>query len=139
MHFGFFEQLLIMLTASVLLLTLFYRLKIPALLAFLIVGVICGPKGLALVTDIHSLQNLAELGLVFLLFMLGLEFSLPRLIAMRDMVLRIGGAQVLMCTAAFTAFFMLYGLSWQAAFVLAGGFALSSTAIVSRELDSSGD
>ncbi|HEY9036990.1 MAG TPA: cation:proton antiporter [Pseudomonadales bacterium] len=134
MHLAFFEQLLIMLTASVALLTLFYRLKIPALLAFLIVGVTCGPKGTALVTHVEDINALAELGLVFLLFMLGLEFSLPRMIAMRQIVLKIGGSQVAVCTGAFMAVFWWLGLPWQASLILAGGLALSSTAIVSKEL-----
>lgn len=126
--------LLILLGSAAALSTLFYRLHIPALLAFLLVGLIFGPTGFALVTDVSELQAVAELGLVFLLFVLGLEFSVPKLIALRNTVLRLGGTQVLVCTVAFFGAFYWWGLSWQTSFIVAGGLALSSTAIVSREL-----
>lgn len=125
---------LILLGSAAALSTLFYRAHIPALLAFLLVGLTFGPTGFALVTDVGDLQAVAELGLVFLLFVLGLEFSLPKLLALRHTVLRLGGAQVGVCTVAFFAAFYWWGLSWQTAFIVAGGLALSSTAIVSREL-----
>jgi CPA2 family monovalent cation:H+ antiporter-2 len=126
--------LLILLGSAAALSTVFYRAHVPALLAFLLVGLIFGPTGFALVTEVSELQAVAELGLVFLLFVLGLEFSLPKLLALRHTVLRLGGAQVLVCTAAFFLAFYWWGLSWQTAFIVAGGLALSSTAIVSREL-----
>lgn len=126
--------LLILLGSAAALSTLFYRAHIPALLAFLLVGLIFGPTGIGLVTHVGELQAIAELGLVFLLFVLGLEFSLPKLLALRHTVLYLGGAQVAVCTVVFFGAFYWWGLSWQTAFIVSGGLALSSTAIVSREL-----
>ena len=130
--------MLILLGAAAALSTLFYRAHIPSLLAFLLAGLVFGPTGFAIVPDVNQLQSIAELGLVFLLFVLGLEFSLPKLLALRHTVLRLGGAQVSVCTATFFLAFYWWGLSWQTAFIVAGGLALSSTAIVSRELTQCG-
>ena len=130
----FFTTVLILLGASTVLIVLFYRLKIASLLAFLLVGAIFGPTGIGLVEDPGELEAVAELGLTFLLFMLGLEFSLPRLIALRHTVFRLGLAQVLICAAFFFVTLIYYGLDQPAALILGGGLALSSTAIVSREL-----
>jgi len=127
-------QILILLGSAAALMTLFYRFHIPALLAFLLVGLVCGPTGFQVVEDPAELQAVAELGLAFLLFLLGLEFSLPRLIALRHTVLRLGGAQVLVCTLAFSVAFYWWGLPWQTALIVSGGLSLSSTAIVFREL-----
>ncbi|MCW8195364.1 hypothetical protein F6455_11250 [Proteobacteria bacterium 005FR1] len=134
----FFLQIVILLAGAAALSTLFYRFNIPALLAFLLVGLGFGPTGLGVVQDPEELHSVAELGLTFLLFMLGLEFSLARLKAMRDTVLKLGGSQVLVCTAAFFLAFYWWGLPWQTALVVAGGLSLSSTAIVSRELSQLG-
>ena len=138
-----FTEILIMLGASTVLITFFYRLKIAPLLAFLIVGIALGPTGLALVEDSEQLSTMAELGLAFLLFILGLEFSFPRLLALRKTVFKLGSVQVGLCTLVF--FIALYwwgtgseSLGWQGAFIIAGGIALSSTAIVSKELTTLG-
>ncbi|MAY02034.1 MAG: hypothetical protein CMQ38_03525 [Gammaproteobacteria bacterium] len=138
-----FTEILIMLGASTVLITFFYRLKIAPLLAFLIVGIALGPTGLALVEESEQLSTMAELGLAFLLFILGLEFSFPRLLALRKTVFKLGSVQVGLCTLVF--FIALYwwgtgseSLGWQGAFIIAGGIALSSTAIVSKELTTLG-
>ncbi|MFP5383376.1 MAG: cation:proton antiporter [Gammaproteobacteria bacterium] len=133
-----FNQVLILLAASVALIVLLHRLRIPALLAFLAVGVACGPGGLAVVPSTEGIHFLAEFGVVFLLFSLGLEFSLPRLIALRGTVFGAGSLQVVLCGGMFFAVLWLSGLDSAASFVIAGGLALSSTAIVSRELVSTG-
>jgi CPA2 family monovalent cation:H+ antiporter-2 len=133
-----FVQILILFGCSTILITLFYRLKLPALLAFLLVGAGLGPTGLGVIKDPSNLHDIAELGLAFLLFLLGLEFSLPRLIALRDTVLKLGGAQVAICTASFGVAFYWWGLAWETAFIVGGALALSSTAIVSRELSQLG-
>ncbi|MDT8399304.1 MAG: cation:proton antiporter [Pseudomonadales bacterium] len=129
-----FVQILILLGSSTILITLFHRLGLAPLLAFLLVGLIFGPTGLQVVTDAGNLSAIAELGLSFLLFILGLEFSLPRLYALRHTVFRVGSAQVLLCTLAFALALRWWGLGWEAALLVAGGLSLSSTAIVSREL-----
>lgn len=135
---GLFNQVLILLATSVALIVLLHRLRIPALLAFLAVGVACGPGGLAIVPATDGIHFLAEFGVVFLLFSLGLEFSLPRLIALRGTVFGAGSLQVTLCGGIFFAVLWLGGLDPAASFVIAGGLALSSTAIVSRELVSTG-
>lgn len=134
-----FEQLLLLLGASVVLVVVLHRLRIPALLAFLAIGAVVGPGGYSLIAAGDSLHAIAEFGVVFLLFTLGLEFSLPRLIALRSTVFGIGSLQVLLCGSLVFAAAWLAGLPPTAAFVIAGGLALSSTAIVSRELVSSGE
>jgi len=134
-----FEQLLLLLGASVVLVVVLHRLRIPALLAFLAIGAVVGPGGYSLVAAGDSLHAIAEFGVVFLLFTLGLEFSLPRLIALRSTVFGIGSLQVLLCGSLVFVVAWLAGLPPAASFVIAGGLALSSTAIVSRELVSSGE
>jgi len=127
-------SLLILLIISVIAVVGFRRLHLPAILGYLAVGVIAGPFSLGWIRDQSDIHIIAEFGVVFLLFMLGLEFSLPRLIAMRRAVIGMGGAQVL-ATAMVTGFAAwLMGFSPAAAFVLAGVLTVSSTAIVIKQL-----
>lgn len=132
----FIVEIMILLGCATLLITLFNRLRIAPLLAYILTGICLGPSGMAVVSDAGDLSTPGELGLTFLLFILGLEFSLPRLIALRQTVFRLGSSQVLICTLAFFPLFLWWGLSWQSALVIAGGLSLSSTAIVSKELTS---
>ncbi|MDG1852398.1 MAG: cation:proton antiporter [Gammaproteobacteria bacterium] len=127
-----------LLGTSTALIVLLYRLHIASLLAFLITGALFGPTGLGVIDDPEELATIAELGLTFLLFILGLEFSLPRLIALRNTVFRLGSMQMLVCSFIFFLVLQLTGLDWQIALILAGGFSLSSTAIVSGELSNLG-
>ncbi len=90
---GHFEILAI-LSCAVLIVWLFRRLKLPAILAYLVAGMLVGEHGLNLAHDQVDYDHFAELGIVFLLFTLGLEFSLPRLMAMRHLVLAVGSLQV---------------------------------------------
>lgn len=133
-HGEVFAQLLVLLAGSVALVVLLNRLALPSLLAFLAVGVACGPGGWHLIESHDAMAALAEFGVVFLLFTLGLEFSLPRLLALRSTVFGIGSLQVLLCGGAFLLVALASGLGLAAAVVVAGGLALSSTAVVSREL-----
>ena len=110
------------------------RLRLPLVLAFLIVGMCVGPHALGWVAATETSETLAEFGVVFLLFTLGLEFSLPRLIAMRGEVLTLGGLQVAGTTAATAAIGWAVGLSLPVAILLGGAVAMSSTAIVLRQL-----
>ena len=130
--------ILLLLGTSIILITLFYRLHIASLMAFVLTGALFGPNGLALVDDPEQLSAIAKLGLTFLLFILGLEFSLPRLIALRSTVFKLGGMQVVACTLVFYIALSYFGLPWQVAIILAGGLSLSSTAIVSGELSNLG-
>jgi CPA2 family monovalent cation:H+ antiporter-2 len=110
------------------------RLRLPLVLAFLIVGMIVGPHALGWVEPTETTGTLAEFGVVFLLFALGLEFSLPRLIAMRGEVFTLGGLQVAGTTAVVAAVGWAIGLALPVAILLGGAVAMSSTAIVLRQL-----
>ena len=92
-------QILILLTASVCVVAAVRKLALPAILGYLAVGMLLGPHALSLAAGNETTQLLADFGVVFLVFTLGLEFSLPRLVAMRWEVLGVGGAQVLITVA----------------------------------------
>ena len=131
-------SVLLLLGTSTLLIILLYRLRINSLLAFILTGALFGPTGLGVITDPEELTAIAELGLTFLLFILGLEFSLPRVMVLRNTVFKLGSLQVAICSVFFFLVLQLFGLPWQVSAILAGGLSLSSTAIVSRELTSLG-
>ncbi len=136
------ELTLLLLGSAVLGVVLFRMLHLPPMLGYLAVGILIGPHALGLADNNASTHALAEFGVVFLMFSIGLEFSLSQLKAMRSIVFGLGLAQVVATIAAT----MLFGLvlatqlppslhiSWQAAFALGGALAMSSTAIVSKML-----
>ena len=128
------ELVLILLASAVLVVVVFRSLHLPPLLGYLIVGVAIGPHALGWVADAPATRQLAEFGVVFLMFSLGLEFSLPRLVQMRGLVFGLGGSQVALTMAVLAPVAVIFGISWQAAVVLAGALAMSSTAIVIRLL-----
>ena len=101
MAHDFLSQILILLAGSLLVLSLVRRFRLPPILGYLVVGMAVGPHALGLVPSDASVQLLAEIGVVFLVFTLGLEFSLARMVAMKSEVLGIGGLQVLLCGLAF--------------------------------------
>lgn len=127
-------EFLLLLFLAVLNVAIFRRLYLPAILAYLFTGVIIGPVWLDLFSDFHGIELLAELGIVFLMFSLGLEFSLPKLLKMRHWVFGLGGAQVFICSVAFFYVALLCGLSWQQSLVVAGALSMSSTAIIIKQL-----
>ncbi|KMK96064.1 cation:proton antiporter domain-containing protein [Aeromonas dhakensis] len=129
-----YADVLILLLAAVLLVAIFRRLGQPVILAYLLAGVVLGPHGAAVITGQSIMQTIAELGIVFLMFSLGLEFSLPRLIAMRRLVIGVGGLQVLLTSLLFFAIAWWWGLSLAQALVVSGTLALSSTAVVIKQL-----
>jgi CPA2 family monovalent cation:H+ antiporter-2 len=130
-------EILAILTCAVFVVWLFRRIKLPAILAYLVAGVIVGQYGLNIANDQIDYDHFAELGIVFLLFTLGLEFSLPRLMAMRHLVISVGSLQVGISLLVFFIAGRFFGLSFSAAFVVGGILALSSTAIVIRQLSES--
>ena len=134
MDFSFFNQLLIIFASSVFFIALCHRLHIPDTLAYLMVGLVLGPTATGLVDSGTEIALLAEIGVVFLLFSLGLEFSLANVLAMRRIVFGLGGLQVMICTLLVGFCGLLLGFSVSGAFVMAAGLSLSSTAIVSKEL-----
>ena len=134
MEHNFFIEILIILTGSLFVVGLFRRVRMPPTLAYLTVGALIGPGGLKLISNQHAIEYLAEFGVVFLLFSLGLEFAFPRLLAMRRVVFGLGGGQVVVCTAVFFGVAAALDMSPASAFIVAGALALSSTAMVTREL-----
>jgi CPA2 family monovalent cation:H+ antiporter-2 len=128
-------QILILLTASVVVVAAVRKLALPAILGYIAVGMVLGPHALALAADNATTQQLADFGVVFLVFTLGLEFSLPRLVAMRGEVLGIGGAQVTLTTALVAGIALFaFGVASPVAVVIGGAVAMSSTAIIISQL-----
>ncbi len=136
------ELVLLFLVAAVLGVVICRSLKLPPMLGYLVVGVLIGPNALALAKDTASVKYLAEFGVVFLMFVIGLEFNLPKLRSMRTLVFGLGSSQVVLTMAATLAGHVLlvwgfaaltgraWQMSWQGAVVLGGALAMSSTAIV---------
>ena len=129
MDHGFFVELIVLLATSVFTVWLFKRFKLPAILAYLVAGVIAGPQVLSVITDPKDLVLVAELGIVFLLFSLGLEFSVPKLVAMRQLVFGVGSAQVIITLLIVMLMVVSLNQTWASAFVIGSIFALSSTRI----------
>ncbi|EEO28223.1 monovalent cation:proton antiporter family protein [Oxalobacter paraformigenes] len=136
------EFVLLMLGSAVIGVVIFRYLQLPSILGYLAVGVVIGPHSTGLVSDTQSLEGLAEFGVVFLMFTVGLEFSLPQLLAMRKIVFGLGLAQVTISIIGsiiitLSIVFVLPQLgttTWQAALAMGGAWAMSSTAIVSKML-----
>jgi CPA2 family monovalent cation:H+ antiporter-2 len=132
------ELSLILMLVAVLAVSLFRHWKLPAMLGYLFAGTLIGPYSFGIVPDTPETRHLAEFGVVFLMFSIGLEFSLPKLHAMRRVVFGLGFAQVgltmlgVMGLGLLAGYFLEVPLS--TAFVLAGAAAMSSTAIVSKLL-----
>ena len=133
---GIFLKVLILLAAAVVASTIFRRFRIPPILAYLCVGLFVGPSAFGIVKDLEAIRFLAEFGVVFLLFSLGLEFSLAKMMALRHTVFGLGGLQVLISCIVIFAIAMAAGVSVEEAIVVAGALSLSSTAVVSKELSS---
>jgi CPA2 family monovalent cation:H+ antiporter-2 len=125
---------LILLATSVITVATFRRLALPPVLAYLLVGAAVGPFGFAWIQNTEDTRFLAEFGVVFLLFTVGLEFSLPYLVAMRRVVLGVGAAQVIVTVGVGAMGARLMGLPPEAAVIIGGVLAMSSTAVVTREL-----
>ena len=125
---------LILLASGVLMVALFRRLNLPPMLGYLLVGILIGPQAFAFVPDEQGTRYLAEFGVVFLMFSIGLEFSLPQLNSMRNIVFGLGLAQVVVTILLTVVACELVGPGWQAGLVLGGVLAMSSTAIVSKML-----
>src|SRR4030043_757256 len=139
MEYEFLKSLVIVFGVSALVVFLLYRLKIPSLVGFLIAGVIIGPFGIGMVRDTHSIEALAEIGVILLLFTIGIEFSMAKLVRIKKAVIGGGSVQV----------FLTIVLSAAATYLATGnvnksiffGFliALSSTAIVLKMLTEKGE
>jgi len=127
---GFLFEIVLLLTAAIVSVVLFQRLRVSPMLAYLAGGVIVGPSGLALVSNVETIGVVGELGVVMLLFAIGLTLSFNRLKLMRWEVFGLGGAQFLLSGPVIGAAAWGLGASPKAAFVIGASLALSSTAIV---------
>ena len=129
-----FQQYVVILGFSLLGVLILQRLRMASIVAYMVVGAIIGPNALGIIVRPENFSFLAEFGVVFLLFTLGLEFNLKKMLMMRYAVFGVGGFQVLVCTLMFATAVYLWGTTVSVAIVIAGSLALSSTAIVTREL-----
>src|SRR5438132_282105 len=139
------EQLLILrdlaviFGASLVVILVFHRLRLPALPGFIVAGVLLGPNALGFIPDVHRVEGLAEVGVILLLFTIGIEFSLGRLRQMGRQVAVAGACQVGLTVAATAAVAAAGAARWQVALFLGFLAALSSTAIVLKLLTEKGD
>ncbi|MFA9440639.1 cation:proton antiporter [Uliginosibacterium sp. sgz301328] len=128
------ELILVLLAAAVVAVAVFRAFNLPPVLAYLLVGAALGPHAAAMVPDSEQGRHFAEFGVVFLMFSIGLEFSLPRLFAMKRIVFLLGGAQVIGTVFIVTVLGMIVGLGRAESFAVAGAVSMSSTAILSKLL-----
>ncbi|CAG0938595.1 Glutathione-regulated potassium-efflux system protein KefC [Gallionellaceae bacterium] len=128
------QLLLILLAVAVGVVVLCRILRLPAMLGYLMVGILIGPHALGWIPDAPETRHLGEFGVVFLMFSIGLEFSLARLRAMQRVVFGLGTAQVVFTMLLVIAGSLFFGLDWRAGLALGGVLAMSSTAIVSKML-----
>ncbi|HJR51489.1 MAG TPA: cation:proton antiporter, partial [Gemmatimonadales bacterium] len=128
------QDVLLVLLAAVAVVPLFRRLRASAVLGYLAAGALIGPYGFRLLHDVEAAAGLGELGVVFLLFSIGLSLSVERLASLRRYALGLGIAQVLATTVALSGLLRALGVESAAALVLGGGLALSSTAVVLQVL-----
>jgi CPA2 family monovalent cation:H+ antiporter-2 len=137
-----FKEVLLFLGTAGVVVPLFRRVRISPVIGFIAAGVALGPFGLGRLAneypalgwvsfaDVQQMMHISELGVVFLLFMIGLELSFERLSSMRRLVFGLGAAQVMLSTAALAGIAAWFGQPAGAALVIGGALALSSTAIV---------
>ena len=128
------DDFLIILAAAIVVVTLFRRLRASAVLGYLVAGALIGPHGLDLMHDVQATAVLAQLGVVFLLFSIGLELSVERLLALRRFVFGLGAAQMGCTALALWVVLRGLGLESRAALIVGAGLSLSSTAVVLQVL-----
>jgi CPA2 family monovalent cation:H+ antiporter-2 len=126
--------ILVLLAASVFVVTLARRLGLPSILGYVTVGLALGPHAFGVFPESSTTHLLAELGVVFLLFTLGLEFSWPRMVAMRREVFGLGSLQVVGTAAVVALIARMFGVAWPQSIVLGGVVAMSSTVLIVQQL-----
>ena len=138
-HSGYLLDVIIILLAAVIGILLFKRVGLGSVLGYLVAGAIIGPFGFAFVVEGETIQSLAELGVVFLLFTVGLELPFERIRVMFGRIFALGAAQILVTGTLFGVIAYLFGVRGPAVMVIGAGLALSSTAIVLRMLSDRGE
>ena len=126
------RDLLVLFGLGVAVVVLFHKARIPPIVGFLITGVVCGPYGFGLIRGVHQVEALAEIGVVLLLFTVGIEFSIQQLMRIRRFLFLGGGLQMGLTLLATMLLARVAGLTWPVATFLGMLVALSSTAIVLR-------
>jgi monovalent cation:H+ antiporter-2, CPA2 family len=121
------ELVLLLLAASVLVVGFFRSVGLPPILGYLLVGALAGPHALAFIPDTDEARQFAEYGIVFLMFSIGLEFSLPKLFSMKRLVFGLGATQVAVSLLGVIAFASLFGLALKGAIAVGAAVAMSST------------
>lgn len=139
MQLSILEIILILLMTSIVVSGVFRILKLPVIVGYLIVGVVVGPFMMQVIPDNQDIKDLAEFGVVFLMFTIGLEFSLSKMLEMRKTVFLYGGLQVLLTTIATALVGIQFDMSLSEVLIVGGIVALSSTAIVLKQLNDQGD
>jgi monovalent cation:proton antiporter-2 (CPA2) family protein len=127
-------DILALLLATVVVVPLFHAIRLGAILGYLAAGVLLGPWGLGLLTEVEDIRHLGEFGVIFLLFVLGIELKPHKLWQMRKMVLGLGLGQLLLTAGVLYGFGLLLGVSHNTAMIIGFGLALSSTAFCLRLL-----
>jgi len=133
------RDLAVIFAGSLLVILVFYRLKLPALPGFIVAGMLLGPNALGLVTEPRDVEGLADVGVILLLFTIGIEFSLSRLREMGRQILAGGSAQMGLTVLATLTAALALGIGWRLALFLGFLIALSSTAIVLKVLTDEGE
>ena len=128
------QLVLILLATAVLAVVVFRLLRLPPMLGYLLSGIIIGPHALGWIPEATETHHLAEFGVVFLMFSIGLEFSLPKLVTMKQIVFGFGTTQVCATILIVMVVTWMIGLDWRVGVALGGVLAMSSTAIVSKLL-----
>ena len=139
MEYGLLLDIISILAVSAVALFLCNRLRIPAIVGFLLVGILVGPAGLHVVHAVHQVEQMAEIGVVLLMFTIGIEFSLESLLKIKKILLLGGIVQTAATFALVCAVMLLAGLHWPAAVFTGMIVTLSSTAIVMRSLQTRGE
>lgn len=138
-HVPYLLETIAFLLAVVVIVPLFKKIKISPILGYLAIGAIIGPHAAGIIHDTAEVQHFAELGVIFLLFTIGLELSFERLKAYSGMIFGLGSAQVILCACAIGAMAYFWGNSVQAAIIIGLCLALSSTAMVMQLLSERGE
>jgi monovalent cation:H+ antiporter-2, CPA2 family len=138
MEFTLLKDLVLLFGLALITVVLFRQLKLPSIIGFLCTGIVAGPHMLGLITDTHQVEQMAEIGVVLLLFTIGIEFSLKELLRIKQLVIWGGGLQVGLTIAAVMLIGLLFGISWQQAAFFGFLVSLSSTAILMKLLMDAG-
>ena len=138
MEIPLLKEILVLFSISVILLLLLNRFKIPSVVGYLVAGIIAGPFALGLVKDSHQIEILAEIGIILLLFSIGIEFSLKTLLKVKSMIFIGGTVQIVLTTVSISAIAVLFGASIKEAAFIGLLVSLSSTAIVLKVIQDNG-